>query len=176
MDEKKLLEKGGWKSGKNVDERKILENTKKHCNFSCQAEEVMTKRNEELKKENKIPYTVLLPSRIPAGISIWSLEKKELLFMRDLLNDDHLVCTTLCFCPPGSPLVFQFDHSDGRLTDAGNIVSILFAFHLYSWIYYRSNLRLKVGLDKKLWLRYLSVANFDRKRSVGNADFLNNTL
>ena len=156
--DKKLWNKCGWQKciSKKVDK-------KNGQNFlCCQAEEVMTKRNEELKKENKIPYTVLLPSRIPAGISIWSLEKKELLFMRDLLNDDHLVCTTLCFCPPGSPLVFQFDHSDGRLTDAGNIVSILFAFHLYSWIYYRSNLRLKVGLDKKLWLRYLSAANFDR--------------
>ena len=42
----------------------------KICNLSCQVEEVISKRNEELKKENKIPYTVLLPSRIPAGISI----------------------------------------------------------------------------------------------------------
>ena len=56
----KMLLKKGW--------QKML----KICNLSCQAEEVMTKRNEELKKENKIPYTVLLPSRIPAGISIWS--------------------------------------------------------------------------------------------------------
>ena len=97
----------------------------KICNLYFQAEEVMTKRNEELKKENKIPYTVLLPSRIPAGISIWSLEKKELCFTGDLLNDAHLFCITLCFCPPGTLLAFQFYLSDGRLTDDGNIVITL---------------------------------------------------
>ena len=64
--DKKLLKKCGCQKcySKKVDKKVKI------CNLSCQAEEVMTKRNEELKKENKIPYTVLLPSRIPAGISI----------------------------------------------------------------------------------------------------------
>ena len=65
--DKKLLKK-------DVDDKNVAQKSGqkkvKICNLSCQAEEVMTKRNEELKKENKIPYTVLLPSRIPAGISI----------------------------------------------------------------------------------------------------------
>ena len=51
--------------------------------------------------------------------------KKELCFTRDLLNDAHLVCITLCFCPPGTLLAFQFYLSDGRLTDDGNIVITL---------------------------------------------------
>ena len=38
----------------------------------------------------------------------------------------------VCFCPPESLLAFQFDLSDGRITVAGNIVLILFAFHLNS--------------------------------------------
>ena len=65
--DKKLLEKM-WMTKMLL--KKSGQKMVKICNLYFQAEEVMTKRNEELKKENKIPYTVLLPSRIPAGISI----------------------------------------------------------------------------------------------------------
>ena len=42
-----------------------------YCNFIlCQVEDVIEKRNEKLVAEGKIPYTVLLPSKIPAGIAV----------------------------------------------------------------------------------------------------------
>ena len=42
-----------------------------YCNFIlCQVEDAIEKRNEKLVAEGKIPYTVLLPSKIPAGIAV----------------------------------------------------------------------------------------------------------
>ena len=42
-----------------------------YCNFIlCQVENAIEKRNEKLVAEGKIPYTVLLPSKIPAGIAV----------------------------------------------------------------------------------------------------------
>ena len=38
--------------------------------FLCQVEDAIEKRNEKLVAEGKIPYTVLLPSKIPAGIAV----------------------------------------------------------------------------------------------------------
>ena len=45
-----------------------------HCGIPvfilCQVENVIEKRNKRLIAEGKIPYTVLLPSKIPAGIAV----------------------------------------------------------------------------------------------------------
>ena len=42
------------------------------CNLVLfQAEKTIQERNDKLTAEGKIPYTVLLPSKIPAGIAVW---------------------------------------------------------------------------------------------------------
>ena len=134
MDDKNVAQKSGQKKVK-------------ICNLSCQAEEVMTKRNEELKKENKIPYTVLLPSRIPAGISIWSLEEKKLLFMRYLLNDEryyaHLVCVLLPSRIPAGISIWSQRWQINRCWKY-RFHFVCFSFKFLN-IYYRFNLRLKLG-------------------------------
>ena len=43
----------------------------RYCSFIlCQVENVIDRRNKRLIAEGKIPYTVLLPSKIPAGIAV----------------------------------------------------------------------------------------------------------
>ena len=103
--------------------------------FFWQVEKGIEERNAKLVEEGKIPYTVLLPRKIPTGIAVWFLEE----FFRpyigwwtnqhDLMHcpiislpiwsDCCLLCRSKCeeiYCPLlSAPIIFLFDLNSHRL-------------------------------------------------------------